>query len=260
MGPRCCRRSVSRNNSGHNSLLNNSIVATTYARLRVISALCLAVLAAASCTSSKLSSTEPSTIKCQVSANGTVASIAASGGTATLSVTANPECAWTATSDVAWISDVAPSSGQGSGNVTLHVVPNGEPVARRGMVHVAAADVQILQDAAPCVFTVTPLTQSMTAGGGTATVTVSTNGACTWTAASAQSWISVQPGASGTGNGVVTLRAAENSGAERSGTVMVATRTVTVNQSAPVSTPVPSPPSPPSPPGPSPTPLPSPAP
>src|SRR5262245_36824153 len=202
MRPRC-RRPASRNNSGHNNLLNNSIVVSTYARRRVIAALCLTVLAAASCTSSKLSSTGPSTVKCQVSANGTVPSIAASGGAATVSVTANPECAWTVTSDVAWITDAAPSSGQGSGNVTLHVVPNAEPVARRGMVHVAAAGVQILQDAAPCVFTVTPLTRSMNADGGTTTVTVSANGACTWTAASAQSWISVQSGASGAGNGVV---------------------------------------------------------
>src|SRR5262245_55734734 len=132
MDARCCR-SISRNNSGHNNLLKNSIMASTYARLRVIVALCLAVLAAATCTSSKLSSTGPSTVKCQVSASGTPSSIAAGGGTATLSVTANPECAWTATADVAWITDVAPSSGQGSGNVTLHVVPNADPVARRGM-------------------------------------------------------------------------------------------------------------------------------
>src|SRR5436190_23766009 len=74
---------------------------------------------AISCTSTTLDSTAPSTTKCQVSAKSSGAAIAAGGGTTTVSVTTEPECAWQASTDVSWIAEVTPDAGQGSAAVAV---------------------------------------------------------------------------------------------------------------------------------------------
>ena len=86
--------------------------------------------------------------------------------------------------------------------------------------------------------TVSPSTISLGSGAGSGTITVSAN--ISWTASDNAAWLSVSP-ASGSGNGSVTVTATTNTGAARSGTVTVSgsgiTRTVTVNQAAPGTTP-----------------------
>jgi hypothetical protein len=110
------------------------------------------------------------------------------------------------------------------------------------MVHIAATDVQITQAAAPCAFQVTPLSRDIDAGGGTTGVSISTNGACGWTAASTVSWIRITSGASGSGNGTATISVDANTGPARSGAVTVAGQTVTVSQSSGQAPPPPPPP------------------
>jgi len=55
---------------------------------------------------------------------------------------------------------------------------------------------------------------------------------CPWTASSNTSWLSITSGATGLGDGTVTITAAANTGGARNGTVTVANQTVTVNQAA----------------------------
>ncbi len=57
-------------------------------------------------------------------------------------------------------------------------------------------------------------------------------GGCSWTAVSQVNWIAVTSGASGSGNGTVSLTVAANSGASRSGVVTIAGQTYTVTQAA----------------------------
>jgi hypothetical protein len=67
------------------------------------------------------------------------------------------------------------------------------------------------------------------AGGQTVSVMAGAN--CTWSASSNASWITVTPPGSGTANGTVSFTFAPNtSGAQRSGTVMVAGQTLTITQ------------------------------
>ena len=82
-----------------------------------------------------------------------------------------------------------------------------------------------------CAFTVSPAAASVSNSGGAVAITVTTGGACTWTAASNASFITVSP-ASGTGNGTVTATVAASNGPDRSGTIAVAGQTVTISQSA----------------------------
>ena len=61
-------------------------------------------------------------------------------------------------------------------------------------------------------------------------VKVSTTNACTWTASSNASWITVTSGATGTGDGSVALSYAANTGASRTGTVTIAGQTFALTQ------------------------------
>jgi hypothetical protein len=68
------------------------------------------------------------------------------------------------------------------------------------------------------------------ASAGTRTVKVSTTNACPWTASTNASWITVTAGAAGTGDGSVSFSYAANTGASRTGTLMIAGQTFTLTQ------------------------------
>jgi hypothetical protein len=126
------------------------------------------------------------------------------------------------------------ASGAGNGAVTLTVDPN-SGASRSGIVTIAGQTVTITQAETPrpCAYTVAPTTVASTAAGGTATVTVTTDTSCNWTAASQADWITVTSGATGAGNGTVTLTVAANGGVARSGSVLIASQSVTINQAGP---------------------------
>ncbi|HEV8348412.1 MAG TPA: DUF4082 domain-containing protein [Vicinamibacterales bacterium] len=82
-----------------------------------------------------------------------------------------------------------------------------------------------------CSYTVSPTSQTIAVGGGTASTGVTTGSGCAWSATSQASWISITAGTSGTGTGSVTYSVAANPGtATRTGTLTVAGQTVTVTQ------------------------------
>jgi hypothetical protein len=81
---------------------------------------------------------------------------------------------------------------------------------------------------------VTPTRKTVGVSGEALTVTVTAPSGCTWTAANtaAASWISITAGTSGSGNGLVRVTVAPNTGAARSATLTVAGRSVTLDQPA----------------------------
>jgi len=83
-----------------------------------------------------------------------------------------------------------------------------------------------------CTYNVNPTSTSAPAGGGTGSITVSAGSGCTWTAQTSSGFLSITSGSSGSGNGSVSYSVQSNSGAARSGTMIVAGQTVTINQSA----------------------------
>ncbi len=160
-------------------------------------------------------------------------SLAASGGTGTVSVATGAGCAWTAASTVPWITVVSGNSGTGSGAVAFSVASN-QGGLRSGTVTVAGQSFTVTQAAAanPCAYAISPVDSSLPASGGTGTVAVATAAGCGWTATSNADWITVTSGASGSANGAVGFRVADNAGAARSGTIAVADQTFTVRQAA----------------------------
>ena len=85
---------------------------------------------------------------------------------------------------------------------------------------------------APCTYSLSASSQSFTSAAGTGSVNVITTSACAWTAVSNANFITLTSGASGTGNGTVSYSVSANNGVARTGTLTVAGKTYTVNQSA----------------------------
>ncbi len=159
---------------------------------------------------------------------------AAGGDTLTVTVTTGPGCPWTAASTVPWISLSSADGGTGNGSAAFSI--SSTSAARSGSVVVAGRTVAVNQGGGttpptPCAFTISPESAAVPSVGGLGAVIVTTAAGCAWTAASNSPWLTVTEGASGVGPGVVSYQAAAGVEA-RSGSLTIAGRTFTVNQSA----------------------------
>jgi hypothetical protein len=153
------------------------------------------------------------------------------GGSNSVQVVADEGCAWTAKSNVEWITITRGASGTGDGMVTYTAEPNAGP-ARTGTLTIAGSTVTVTQTVDTCTYSLSSSMQNVDAAGGTGSVAVTTASACPWTATSNAPWITVTSGAAGKGNGTAGFSVAVNSGAGRSGTLTVAGETFTVLQAA----------------------------
>jgi len=104
-------------------------------------------------------------------------------------------------------------------------------VGNDGTTHVAATDVPADCGGA-CSFSINPTSASFAAAGGSASVTVTTQAGCNWTAASNNSFITITSGASGSGSGTVSYSVAANTSTARSGSLTIAGLTHSVSQAA----------------------------
>jgi hypothetical protein len=159
----------------------------------------------------------------------------AGGEAVTVTVTTGPGCAWSAASTVPWISLSSAGNGTGTGTASFSISPTS--AARSGSVIVAGKTIAVDQGAGsappplPCAFSISPESGAVSPAGGAGTVTVTTAAGCPWTAVSNVPWITLTAGGSGNGPGQVSYLAAPGLEA-RSGTLTIAGRAFTVNQSA----------------------------
>src|SRR5512132_2044676 len=86
------------------------------------------------CGSSVATSTGPSPTKCPITLAVPATPVASSGATATVELTTQPECVWSASSDASWISAVTPSSGQASAQLQLQVAANPDASVRQSEI------------------------------------------------------------------------------------------------------------------------------
>jgi hypothetical protein len=150
------------------------------------------------------------------------------GGTDSFTLTT--QCAWTAAPDVAWITNVSPSSGSGNAAISYTLAPNNGP-PRTGHIHVGDRDFTIVQ-ASGCTFSFAPGSATSPATGGTSSFTLTpSNPACTWVAMPNASWITINGAASGTGSGQVSYTVAANPGNTRSSGISVNGSTFPISQS-----------------------------
>ena len=186
-----------------------------------------------SCGSNAETVTGPSQVRCGVQAQAENLSFAVAGGTGTVRVTTNRECAWSAQSEASWLTLTPPMSGQGDGTVQFTVTPNGLPASRATAIKVEDQRLQISQEGRPCEFRVSSTIETVEAAGGDRTVQVTTTSSqCRWTASSDAPWITITAGREGDDTGAVTFRVDPLTGAARTGTVTIAGHVVQVQQGA----------------------------
>ena len=179
-------------------------------------------------TSATVTTTGPNPVKCQVSL-GAMTAVDPGGGSASLAITTQPECAWDAATNVSWISGLSPTAGQGTANIAFRVAANEGASSREGMIVVNGEPARVSQRA-PCRYDVGPSSHRVGIEGGAASIRISTDNECTWTAAADVSWISLASSAAGSGNGTVSFTVAPNQGEARSGTIGVANQRSSVTQ------------------------------
>ena len=168
----------------------------------------------------------PSASQCTHSLSTSSAAVSSGANIVNVTVTTQAGCSWTVSGQPFWIAPSV-SGGTGNGTVQLSIAANQIASSRSATLMIAGRPLTVIQDACPC--TVSPTAVSISARGGTVTISVQSIG-CQWMAATSAPWIVVTDGASGTGNGSVILAVARNTSSLRTGIVNVAGRAVTVTQ------------------------------
>jgi hypothetical protein len=165
---------------------------------------------------------------CTYAINPPGQNVPAGGGNATVNVTAAAGCAWTVDNVPSWAHVTAGGSGNGSGTVQFTVDQNTGP-GRTATFPIAGQPFTLSQDGA-CTYAVVPDTLARSSAPSNERLDVTAPAGCAWTAVSNVPWVTIGNGASGNGPGTVEAALAANTGPARSGTLTVATRTVTVSQ------------------------------
>jgi hypothetical protein len=158
-----------------------------------------------------------------------------SGGVAdTVSVTTGGSCGWTAaTNNPEWLTITGGNAGTGNGAVMFSVGANAGP-QRTGTLTIAGQTFTVTQEAPPCTYSIAPSSQTIGAAETAGAVTVTAGGSCPWTAVSQNGdWLTVTGGSSGGGSGQVSFIASANTtGADRTGTIVIAGFSFTLTQTA----------------------------
>ena len=157
------------------------------------------------------------------------ANFGATGGTGTVNVTGGNGCAWTAVSNTSWITVTSGNNGSGNGTVTFSVAAN-SGASGTGTITIAGQTFTVTQSAG-CSYTLSPANASVPVGGGTTNFNINAGAGCAWNTVSNISWLTITSGSSGSGNGLISVSVAANTGGSRTGTITAGGQTFTVNQS-----------------------------
>jgi subtilisin family serine protease len=110
--------------------------------------------------------TQDAALSCSYSISPTSASYTSGGGTGSVAITTSAGCAWTATSNAAWITITSGVSGSGNGTVNYSVGVN-SGVARNGTMTIAGSAFNVTQAAVTTTAWFSPTANSaMTSGAG----------------------------------------------------------------------------------------------
>ena len=161
------------------------------------------------------------------------------GFTGTVFINTPSSCEWNVLNTNAWITITSSLTNFGSGQATFSVSQNPAPFARSGQFLVAGRAITVSQSAAPfpCLVTISPGSASHSSSSSTGLINVAAAPDCTWVVFNTNSWISIESGTSGTGNGSVSYAVAANpAAAGRTGYIQIANRVFPVMQAGDPST------------------------
>jgi hypothetical protein len=169
---------------------------------------------------------------CAYTISPTSQTVAAVGGTGTITVATTSGCAWTATSSTSWLTISSGATGTGNGSVGFTALASSLSTSRTGTITAAGKTFTVTQSASTCSFSVSPLLVTLSSTAITSSVTVTTATGCAWSATETATWLSISSGTGRTGSGSLSFSATANTGASRTATMTVAGKAITVSQSA----------------------------
>jgi glucan-binding YG repeat protein len=157
------------------------------------------------------------------------------GGSGSFDVLTPSNCDWTATSLASFITITSAVSGTGGAPPITFTVDANMGAGRTGRIQVVNGGFTRLfsvQQPSGCPFALSQENIHFSGSVGSGQVQVTAAGACGWSSLTKDNWITINSGA-GTGNGTVNFTVAANStGNERTGTVQIGARTLTIMQGA----------------------------
>jgi len=176
--------------------------------------------------------TQAGLISCSASISPASQTVAAAGGSGSITVTTQSGCGWAAASNAPWLTITSGASGTDSGTVSFSVAANTGASSRTGTLTIAGNTFTVTQaGTSPCSPSISPASQSVPTAGGSGTISVTAASGCAWTASSDSGWVTINSGANGSGNGTVGFSAAANTGtSSRTATLTVAGQQFTVTQ------------------------------
>ena len=159
---------------------------------------------------------------------------AGSTGLVTVTITSlYGNCDWFVNNTNSWITITANPSGNGSGTFGYTVASNPNATPRTGSFAVWDQGFTVLQNPAPCSYSLTPTSSSPGADPETNVVTVTAVGGCAWGVTNTNSWITIALPTNGVGSGTVTyITVANPAMIGRTGVVSIAGQNFTVRQDA----------------------------
>ena len=153
----------------------------------------------------------------------------ATSGSVTFTSTAT-DYQWTASSNQSWAS-VSPAQGTGSGAFSYTVTANPSVSPRTATVSIGDRSFTIVQSGKQGSLNLSSNTAEIPASGGGGTISITSNAAdYTWTAVTAQNWVTLSP-ASGSGSGSISFQVSPTSSAHtRTAVLTIGNRTFTITQ------------------------------
>ena len=167
---------------------------------------------------------------CQYALNPQSVNYPAAGGTNSVTVTTLTGCSWKPNSNAAWVV-VSQGGAAGTGTFRYLVLANPDGQPRTGTVTVGPLTFTVTQDAAPCVFTLSPQGKLLDVAGGESSFALACPNGCAWNATVSDPWITITTDASGSGPTTVGFLVRGNPGSSpRQGSISIGGQTFIIVQ------------------------------
>ncbi len=154
--------------------------------------------------------------------------VSSSAGTGSFRITTR--CAWTASSNSAWLR-VSTSAGTGDAAVSFAFDANTGADTRIGIITAGGRQFTVTQNGVGCNVRISSSAITVPAAGGAGSIDVTAT--CSWTATRSQTWIALTGATNGNANGTVAWRVDARTGnARRLGTINVQDQVFTITQEA----------------------------
>lgn len=158
------------------------------------------------------------------------------GGSVSFQVEISTDCTWDVTTDVPWIQNISPTTGDGTDTVSFTVATNETLSTRTGTIEVihdsTLLSLSYTQEP-PCPYNLSPSTLSSVpvTGQDNISVAVTTGDICPWIPASTAEWLEIVEPGPGAGTGQMVFSVLANSSTEsRQGLLVIGTEALAVNQ------------------------------